>query len=97
MKNRILNRLEYAGLEYLFQNIIATYETEYKGIIPCDISPVSQIIKRTGYGIQVADGCYNLYQIENFCNPGVFPNRKYLCHGRILYGWFHRRILQSCQ
>ena len=73
MKNRILNRLEYAGLEYMFQNIITTYETEYKGIIPCDISPASEIIKRTGYGIQVADGCYNLYQIENFAIREFFP------------------------
>ena len=52
MKNRILNRLEYAGLEYLFQNIITTYETEYKGIIPCDISPASEIIKELDTGFK---------------------------------------------
>ena len=52
MKNRILNRLEYAGLEYMFQNIITTYETEYKGLSPATFLQLQKSSKELDTGFK---------------------------------------------
>ena len=61
-RNNALTSLEYAGLEALFQRIINAYE-DTLGIREADLTPVSQITRRTDRGIEVFDGAYDVYEM----------------------------------
>lgn len=64
-RNNALTSLEYAGLEALFQRIINAYE-DTLGIREADLTPVSQITRRTDRGIEVFDGAYDVYEMNGF-------------------------------
>lgn len=70
-RNNTLTSLEYAGLETLFQRIVSTYE-DYLGVPLEDQTPVPQIIRRTGKGIEIFDGAYDLYLIEGFAVREIY-------------------------
>lgn len=67
-----LSSLEYAGMEALLQRIIDAYEN-YLGIPEHDRTPAGEIIRRTENGIEIFDGEYDLYRIEDFAVKGFFP------------------------
>lgn len=71
-KEKNLSSLQYAGLEYVFQKIIDTYEKEYLGAEPYDYTPISQITRRTSDGLLVFDGAFDLYMIEDFAIKGLY-------------------------
>lgn len=64
--------LEYFGMESLLQRILDSYEN-YLGIPGHDRTPAGEISRRTENGIEVFDGEYDLYQIEDFAVKGFFP------------------------
>ena len=64
--------LEYFGMESLLQRIIDSYEN-YLGFPGHDRTTVREISRRTENGIEVFDGEYDLYQIEDFAVKGFFP------------------------
>ena len=70
-KNNTLTSLEYAGLEALFQRIINAYE-DTLGIREADLTPVSQITRRTDRGIEVFDGAYDVYEMIGFAITGLY-------------------------
>lgn len=70
-KNNTLTSLEYAGLEALFQRIINAYE-DTLGIREADLTLVSQITRRTGQGIEVFNGAYDVYEINGFAITGLY-------------------------
>ena len=70
-KNNTLTSLEYAGLEALFQRIINVYE-DTLGIREADLTLVSQITRRTGQGIEVFNGAYDVYEINGFAITGLY-------------------------
>lgn len=70
--NNHLNSLEYAGMESLLQRMIDIYEN-YLGIPEHDRTPAGEISRRTENGIEIFDGEYDLYRIENFAVKGFFP------------------------
>ena len=60
-----LTSLEYAGLEGLMERIITTYEDSL--CIPCEEqTPVSEITRRTADGIEIFDGAYDVYILDDF-------------------------------
>ena len=69
--NHTLTSLEYAGLETLFQRIVNAYEGS-QGIREEEQTPVSQITRRTGQGIEVFDGAYDIYRIEDFAVKEIY-------------------------
>ena len=68
-RNNALTSLEYAGLEALFQRIINAYE-DTLGIREADLTPVSQITRRTGQGIEVFNGAYDVYAMNGLYKEG---------------------------
>ena len=70
-RNNALTSLEYAGLEALFQRIINAYE-DTLGIREADLTPVSQITRRTDRGIEVFDGAYDVYEMNGFAITGLY-------------------------
>lgn len=72
MRTNELTSLEYAGMESLLQRIINVYEN-YLGIPEYDQTPAREISRRTRNGIEINDGEYNLYRIENFAVKYIFP------------------------
>lgn len=66
-----LSSLEYSGLENLLCRIISAYE-DYAGIPAENQTPVSEIIRRTDNGIEIFDGAYDLYVIEDFAVKNLF-------------------------
>lgn len=66
-----LTSLEYAGMESVFQRIISAYE-DYQNIPPESHTPTDQITRRTCHGIEIYDGEYNLYLIEDFAVKSIF-------------------------
>ena len=60
-----LTSLEYAGMESLLQRMIDTYEG-FLGILEHDRTPAGEISRRTENGIEIFDGEYDIYQIEDF-------------------------------
>lgn len=70
-RNNTLTSLEYAGLEALFQRIINVYE-DTLGIREADLTLVSQITRRTGQGIEVFNGAYDVYEINGFAITGLY-------------------------
>lgn len=71
-KQNYLSSLEYAGLEYVFQKIIDTYENEYFGTESYEHTPVSEITRRNRAGLSVFDGVFNMYQIGDYAIKGVY-------------------------
>lgn len=69
--NHTLTSLEYAGLETLFQRIVNAYEGSL-GIREEEQTPVSQITRRTERGIEIFDGAYDLYQVEDFAVKEIY-------------------------
>lgn len=60
-----LTSLEYAGLESLMERIITAYE-EHLGISYEEQTPVSEITRRTADGIEIFDGAYDAYVLDDF-------------------------------
>lgn len=65
MNTNELKSLEYAGMESVLQRIINTYE-DYLGIPEHDWTPAKEISRRTETVIEIFDGEYDLYRIEDF-------------------------------
>ena len=74
-KSNSLTSLEYAGLEALFQRIINTYE-DTLGIREADLTPVSQMTRRTDRGIEVFDGAYDVYKMDRFAITGLYKEEE---------------------
>lgn len=87
-----LSSLQYAGLEYVFQKIIDTYENEYLGTEFYGHTPVSQITRRTSDGLLVFDGAFNLYAIEDFALKGLHA----VGDSCILFGFKMDGELEEC-
>lgn len=67
-----LTSLEYSGLENLFHRIISAYEDSLN--IPCEEqTPSREITRRTPDGIEIFDGVYNAYVIEDFLVKELYP------------------------
>lgn len=71
-KEKNLSSLQYAGLEYVFQKIVDTYESEYLDTESYGRTPVSQITRRTSDGLLVFDGAFDLYAMEDFAIKGLY-------------------------
>lgn len=66
-----LTSLEYAGMESVFQRIVSAYE-DYQSIPLESHTPTDQITRRMCRGIEIHDGEYNLYLIEDFAVRTIF-------------------------
>ena len=71
-KEKNLSSLQYAGLEYVFQKIVDTYESEYLGAESYGRTPVSQITRRTTDWLLVFDGAFDLSMMEDFAIKGLY-------------------------
>ena len=86
MKNK-LTSLEYAGLESLMERIITTYEDSL-GITCEEQTPVSEIMRRTANGIEIFDGAYDAYILDDFaikeltCQDGLCELKGFSINGR---------------
>lgn len=60
-----LTSLEYAGLEALMERIITAYEDNL-AISYEEQTPVSEITRRTAEGIEIFDGAYDSYILDDF-------------------------------
>lgn len=60
-----LTSLEYAGLEALMERIITAYE-DNRAISYEEQTPVSEITRRTAEGIEIFDGAYDSYILDDF-------------------------------
>ena len=60
-----LTSLEYAGLESLMERIITAYEDSL-GITYEEQTPASEITRRTAEGIEIFDGAYDTYILDDF-------------------------------
>ena len=86
MKNK-LTSLEYAGLESLMERIITTYEDSL-GITFEEQTPVSEITRRTTDGIEIFDGAYDAYILDDFaikeltCQDGLCELKGFSINGR---------------
>ncbi len=67
-----MTSLEYAGMESLLDRIINAYE-EYQGIPEYDRTPAKEVSRRTENGMEIFDGEYNCYRIEDFLVKCFFP------------------------
>ena len=60
-----LTSLEYAGIESLIERIVSAYEDSFS--IPYEEqTPVSEITRRTADGIEIFDGAYDAYVLDDF-------------------------------
>ena len=86
MKSK-LTSLEYAGLESLMERIITTYEDSL-GITFEEQTPVSEITRRTTDGIEIFDGAYDAYILDDFaikeltCQDGLCELKGFSINGR---------------
>ena len=71
-KRKPLTSLEYAGMESLLDRLINAYE-EYQGIPEYDRTPAKEVSRRTESGMEIFDGEYNCYRIEDFLVKCFFP------------------------
>ena len=60
-----LTSLEYAGIESLMERIVSAYEDSL-GIPYEEQTPVSEIMRRTADGIEIFDGAYDAYVLDDF-------------------------------
>lgn len=60
-----LTSLEYAGIESLMERIVSAYEDSL-GIPYEEQTPVSEITRRTADGIEIFDGAYDAYVLDDF-------------------------------
>ncbi len=60
-----LTSLEYAGLENLMERIVTAYEDSF-GIDREEQTPVYEITRRTAEGIEIFDGAYDAYILDDF-------------------------------
>lgn len=82
-----LTSLEYAGLESLMERIITAYEDSL-GITCEEQTPVSEITRRTADGIEIFDGAYDAYVLDDFvikeltCQDGLCELKGFSLNGR---------------
>lgn len=91
--NNKLTSLEYAGLEALMERIITAYEDSL-GIPYEEQTPVSEITRRTAEGIEIFDGAYDSYILDNFAIKELtFKDR--LCELKGFY--LNGREIEDCE